>query len=222
MIVRFASQLQYASGELGRIRKDIRHADVAVLSAAIDRRERSAITRAYVYVWLAALLERVIRDGIRDALRELASHKVPSNELRASLFALLCDPEIASVSDRNRQSGWSTRVGLFARLLATEPAAFSEDIVPLDGRTLRAEHFDSIWVVFGLQGPSLPAPQHRVALKDLADGRNEVAHGHLEPVVFGKQKATADLLRLATRVEDVISHFMGAMDDYLGKAKYRR
>jgi hypothetical protein len=219
---RFTDKLAYASRELTRIRHDISHADVVVMSTSLANRERSAVIRAHIYVWLAALLERIVRESIRDSLRELTSLGLPCIKLRASLFALLCDPDIMSVADRNRQSGWAVRVNLFNRVVANAPAAFSEDILPLDGRTLRGEHFDNIWLVFGLSGPSLPAPQHRVALKDLAEGRNEVAHGHLDPVVFGKVKATADLLRLAGRVDEVISHFLGALDEYLRKQEFAR
>lgn len=222
MSQRFTLELAHASRELTRIRQDISHADVAVLSASLANKERSAVIRAHVYVWLAALLERVVRDSIRDSLRELSALGLPCNKVRASLFALLCDPDIMSVADRTRQTGWSVRVDLFNRVVANAPASFSEHILPLDGRTLRGEHFDNIWVVFGLPGASLPAPQHRVALKDLAEGRNEVAHGHLDPVLFGKAKATSDLLRLAGRVDEVISHLLGALDDYLGKKNFAR
>jgi hypothetical protein len=222
MASRFTAELTYTGRELVRIRHDIAHADVAVLATSAQVKDRSAVIRAHVYVWLAALLERVVRDAIRDSLRELNSLGLSHNKVRASLFALLCDPEIMSVVDRTRQAAWGIRVGLFDRVLTHAPAVFSEDILPLDAKTLRGEHFDNIWVVFGLSGPSLPGPQHRVALKDLAEGRNEVAHGHLDPVIFGKAKATSDLLRLATRVDEIITHLLNALDQYIGKRHYSR
>lgn len=222
MALRFTVELSYTSRELTRIRQDIMHADVSVLTASLQVKERSAVIRAHVYIWLAALLERIVRDAIRDSLRELSALGLPCNRFRASLFALLCHPEIMSVVDRNRQTGWAVRVGLFDRVLADVPAMFSEDILPLDGRTLRGEHFDNIWIVLGLPGHSLPGPQHRAALKDLAEGRNEVAHGHLDPVFFGKAKATADLIGLAVRVDEIITHLLSALDEYIGKRQYAR
>ena len=222
MSARFTNELAYSGRELARIKQDIAHADVAVLSASLSERERSAVMRAHIYVWLAAVLERVVRDSIQGCLRELAGLGVPCNQVRASLFALLCDPEIRSISDRTGLSGWPVRVAAFDRLQASEPATFSEEILPLDGRTLRGGHFDTIWQVFGLPGPSLPAPQHRVALTDLAKGRNDVAHGNLEPVVFGKTKATGDLQRLTSRVDEVITHLLNALDEYLHKRQFIR
>lgn len=222
MTSRFTTELTYASRELSRIRYDITHADVAALSTSVIVRDRSAAMRADAYVWLAAMLERVVRDAVRDVLRELTTLGVPCKGVRASLFSLLCDPELTSVAERNRQTSWKVRVALFDRLLDNSPATFSEDILPLDGRTIRGEHFDIIWIVFGLPGASLPGPQHRVALKDLAEGRNEIAHGHKDPVVFGKTKATVDLLGLAGRVDEVMLHLLSYLDEYLGKSHYAR
>lgn len=220
--MRFTAELDYSNRELARIRLDLAYADATALSSQMEARERSATIRAHAYVWLAAVLERSVKDAIRSTLRELTALGLPCNELRASLFALICDPTFMSIAERNRQKGLSMRVALLNRLVEATPAAFLDDILPLDGRTLRAEHFDTIWEVLGLHGPSLPGPLHRIALKDLSDGRNDVAHGVLDPVLFGKAKATSDVRRLATRVDEIISHFLTALDDYLSAKRYRR
>jgi hypothetical protein len=218
----FSAELTYAGRELARVRADIAHADVIGLSAPLVERERSAAIRAYVYVWLAAILERVVRDSLRSLVSELSTAAVRHCDVRTSLFGLLCDAELQAIGDRSKQSGWPRRVALFSRLLDASPATFAGEVLPLDGRTLRGEHFDTMWLVFGFSGPSLPSPRHRASLKELADGRNEVAHGNSDPVLFGKTKATSDLVRLAERVDDVICHALSAMDEYLTRGHYRR
>ena len=222
MTLQFGAELAYADREISRIRNAIAHADVTALSATPTIRESSAASRAHAYVWLAATLERVTGDSVRTTLRAITSAAIPQLKMRTSLFALLCDPELTSIADRNRQLGWPMRVALFDRLIQSTPAALSDDVVPLDGRTLRAEHFDTLWGVFGLPGSSLPGAIHRVSLKDLATGRNNVAHGHQDPILFGKTKSAADLFNLIKRVDEIIVHTLTAFDDYLAKAKYLR
>lgn len=220
--MRFTAELTLAARELARIRADIAHADAAVISPSSPVQERGAAVRASAYIWLAALLERIVRDALQATLREITLLTVPFKDLRFSLFALLCDSEFASIADRSRSSSWEHKIAVFLRTAEANPALLAENILPLDGRTIRGEHFDTIWLVLGLGAPSVPSPLHRIALKDLADGRNEVAHGHIDPVAFGRSKATNDMLRIAKRVDEVILHLLGSLDAYVDKKQYTR
>jgi hypothetical protein len=220
MTPRFSSELNYASKAFSRMRQDIFHADVAGLSSSVAERDRWASVRAFVYVGLAATLERIVRDAIGDLLDELTMVAQPPTKLRPCLFALLCDAELQAVSQKKRNSSWETRLALFEKITGNLPAAFPHEASPLDGKTLRGEHFDTIWSVFGFPSPSLPSPQHRTALIDLADGRNDVAHGEIDPVTFGRLKATSDLIRLTARVEEIVAHLLVTMDDYASNSGY--
>ena len=222
MAARFVAELALTSRELARLRGDVTRADVHTLSQGHAVREGAAAIRATTYVWLASVLERVVRDALRATLREISGKLVPAQNLKASLFALICEREFDSIATASRSRSWLTKISLFARLMETGPALLSEDILPLDGRTIRGEHFDAIWQVLGLAGQSLPTPRHRVGLRDLADGRNEVAHGHTDPVSFGRTKATSDVLRLVSLVDDTIAHMLGELDSYLEKERFRR
>ncbi|MCR6666548.1 MAG: MAE_28990/MAE_18760 family HEPN-like nuclease [Methyloversatilis sp.] len=220
--MRFTAELTLAARELARIRADITHADAAVISPSSPVQERGAVVRGSSYVWLAALLERIVRDALQATLREISLLSVPFKDLRFSLFSLLCDAEFASIADRSRSGSWEQKIAIFLRTAQADPALLAENILPLDGRTIRGEHFDTIWLVLGLNTPSLPSPLHRIALRDLADGRNEVAHGHIDPVTFGRSKATKDMLRIASRVDEIIMHLLGSLDSYIDKKQYTR
>ncbi|MBS0405619.1 MAG: hypothetical protein JSS17_04575 [Proteobacteria bacterium] len=220
--MRFTSELTLASRELARIRADIVHADTAVISPFSPIQERGAAARASAYVWLAALLERIVGDALQATLREITLLAVPVKDLRFSLFSLLCDAEFASIADRSRSSSWQQKIAVFHRTSEASPALLADNILPLDGKTIRSEHFDTIWLVLGLGAPSVPDPRNRIALKDLADGRNEVAHGHIDPVTFGRSKATNDMLGIAKCVDDVISHLLCSLDSYVDKKQYTR
>lgn len=111
---------------------------------------------------------------------------------------------------------------MFATVMDTAPCAFAVDSLPLDGRTLRANHFETMWAVFGFPRPVLPHPTHSLALADLAQGRNDVAHGLVDPVTFGRGKATPDVAKLIDRIEDVILHLLVTADAYLTSKLYQR
>lgn len=222
MPVRFESELSLASREISRIRGEIAHADAIILSPSVGTRERAAAHRAAAYVWLASILERVVRTALQDTLQEISSLAMPSNGIRISLFSLICDAEFDSVAARNKSTAWSVKTRLLSRVLDQAPAVLTGDVLPLDSGTIRADHFDTIWLVLGLSGNSVPSAHHRFALKDLADGRNEVAHGHRDPVSFGRAKASSDVLRLTYRIDDVITNFLGELDAYLVDKQFAR
>lgn len=222
MPARFSPELALVGRELTRMRADVSRADVHTLSSAAGLRDAAATVRASTYVWLASTLERVVRDALKSTFREVSSKLLPAHQLRASLFSLLCDADFESVSKSARSKAWGTKIALLSRLLDSGPATLSEDVLPLDGRTIRGDHFDVIWHVLGIDGSSVPSPRHRVALRDLADGRNEVAHGHSDPVAFGRTKATADVLKLISLTDDSIAHLLAGLDSYLSQELYRR
>jgi hypothetical protein len=220
--MRFSSELTLAARELARIRADIVHADAAVISPSAPIQERCAAVRASAYVWLSALLERIVREALHATLREITLLAVPFKDLRLSLFSLLCEAEFASIASRSRSNSWEQKIAMFLRTAEANPALLAESIVPTDGKTIRGEHFDTIWLVLGLGVPSVPSPLHRIALKDLADGRNDVAHGHIDPVTFGRSKATVDMLRITQRIDEVILHLLDSLDAYVDKKQYIR
>ena len=220
--MRYASVLSIADRELSRIRAEIAHADVTAISSFTSVKERAAASRAAAYIWLAAILERVVRDALQDTLREITLLALPLRELRLSLFSLVCAPEFDSVSNRNKSASWDSKISLFLRTIDAGPATLSEAVLPLDGGTIRAEHFDTIWLVLGIPSASVPSPLHRIALKELADGRNEVAHGHKDAVTFGRTKVTSDMLRLTQRVDDVITHLFTELDFYIDRKLFIR
>lgn len=220
--MRFAAELTLTAREIARIRADIAHADSAVISPSSPIQERGAAVRASAYVWLAALLERIVRDALQGTLREISLLAVPFKDLKLSLFSLLCDAEFTSISDRGRNTAWEQKITVFLRTVEGSPALLADNVLPLDGRTIRGEHFDTIWLVLGISAPSVPSPLHRIALKDLADGRNEIAHGHIDPVGFGRSKATNDMLRMIKRVDEVILHLLTSLDAYVANKHYSR
>ena len=93
--MRFTSELMLATRELARVRADIAHADTAVISPSSPVQERGAAVRASAYVWLAALLERIVRDSLQATLCEITQLAVPvprrsgAPKRRTTCFVLL-------------------------------------------------------------------------------------------------------------------------------------
>ena len=94
--------------------------------------------------------------------------------------------------------------------------------LPLDARTIEPEHLEIVWLVFGLPHTPYPGLVQKMALLDIARGRNQVAHGELRPEDLGRSKNISDLRKLVSHVEDLVQHIYMTGIEYLGAAGYQR
>jgi hypothetical protein len=218
----FQSSLDRFSAESGRIRQRLILADVDSLRSDARKLNEIGEVKAFVYVWLAAALERGMRDLLQLLVAQINLASPPAVALVPGLLGLAVANDLEALRMlRDYQKTWPRKHEMFSTVLSTNPVALDTSVIPLDGRTLRPYHFDVIWTVFGFSGPSMPSPLHRISLTDLAEGRNDIAHGDQDPAKFGRKKHIPDLSRLVDRVEDTFLHFISTADEYLKMAKFK-
>ncbi len=218
----YQSSLDRFSAECGRIRQRLIIADVDSLRCDALKLSEIGEIKAFVYVWLAAALERGMRDLLRLLVAQINLTSTPAMALVPGLLGLAVANDLEALRMlSDYQKTWQRKYEMFNSVLSANPAFLDTSVVPLDGRTLRPYHFDVIWTVFGFNGPSMPSPLHRFSLTDLAEGRNDIAHGDQEPAKFGRKKHIPDLSRLVERIEESLLHFVSTADDYLNLAKFK-
>ncbi len=174
------------------------------------------------YVWAAAALEQFVRAELRLLGDTMTAAAVSAADVRPSLQALLLKPSLDGLSKLSGLNAWLRRAEIFERSSAQTPAVFLPQVLPVDGRTLKAEHFEAIWRIYGFTGKPVPSQRHVLALKELAVFRNDLAHGTVDPVSFGRAKTVADALRAIQSVEDVAEHLHTTADAYLAAGAFRR
>lgn len=220
------AQLDAALLDIGRRidqqRQGLYYLDAAVLGASPGLAELGREARAMAYVGGSAALEAFVSAVLDAVVSEVVASDCTLDQLRLSMFALVCDPELEGLRTRRRLTVWEQRSSMFERV--SDQSSYFVDTVarPLDGRTLRAAHFETIWRVFGFSGAALPGGIHVGALEDLATNRNAVAHGEVDPQTVGRRKTFDDVLRMLQRVEEVGVHLHSAADRYLDDKLYRR
>lgn len=203
-----------------RVRQDLYYCDVSFADRA-SRPTRQAV-HSGSYVLLAAALEATVKGLLTATLDEINAQALPRSQLRLTLFALEQNSILDSLQDVRGMKMWAKRADLFSALDNAEVCDLPVASLPMDGRTVRPNHFDTIWQVFGLDGDPTPSPRHRLALTDLADARNDLAHGERSPNEIAGRKTVDDTIRLLGTVEEVVLHLWGALTDYLTASAYCR
>lgn len=168
-------------------------------------------------------MEKFTKSILESLFIEINSSGVTHDKLKPCLFSVVCTAEIASLRQLNdHKKIWNRRIDLFSRMDHTTSVSLNITDIPLDGRTIRPEHFETIWSVFDIPGPFIPSPLHKFALNDVAEGRNKVAHGEVDPITFGRSRNPADFIRIITQIEDIIIHVAESSDKYLQNKQYQR
>jgi hypothetical protein len=185
------------------------------------RRDEAAKIKAVTYVLLAAALERFVQDMLSGLFEEIDTRGVLMNQLRPSMRATLLTPLVQSVRDTSGLKGLERACELLEIAVSNSPLVLNDAVYLLDGRTIRSGHFLTIWRVLGMAGSHLYSKQYgHLALEDLADGRNEIAHGVEDPITFGRAKVCIEVKSLLEHIENQALHFVLMTDAYLDSQQY--
>jgi hypothetical protein len=195
-----------------RLRSTLAEAE-ALRRGRFDPSRLAADFKASAYVSLAAILEFAIRE-IGPEVRAEVLRACPHPELlRAELAAIAAHRSFASASNSNR-TGLIERVRLSkGPTLSTDD--WTDDILFADGRTVDGTSFDALWGVLGLPGDSLPSTGHRLALGEIKDLRNRIAHGEDEAARVGASKTFHELFLRISQVEDVLERLDASLDTWI-------
>lgn len=215
-----------AYDEFERFLDDQRRRLTVAESEALARGRRNFVglahdCKAASFIWTAAALERFLPSFIAESVAAINSRSLPASDLAMHLFAMACEPEFHQVRSADPRAAYAARLQILGLVASPAPTVLQGD-GPIDGRTIRAYHFEAVWETFRLGGDPWPGLVHRQVIEDLAERRNEVAHGERSPIDLGRTRTFDDCLKMLARVEEVVLHAVIAMDDYLTKERFRR
>lgn len=208
------------SERLDRVRQDVYYCDALALHPM--RRELSYGIEAGTYIWVAAAVEAATRGLLAGILAHINNSQVSVGDLRLSLLALSNAPMHDSLQSVRGLKMWRSRAELHNYAGSSAVCTFDPARLPLDGRTVRPQHLETAWEVFGFGGTPTPSPLHRLALTDVADARNGLAHGEVDAQEVAGRKSRTDLLRVVGHIEGVIINVWVECAAYLDGRLYLR
>ncbi|MEE3848969.1 HEPN domain-containing protein [Gordonia sp. LSe1-13] len=212
--------LSLAGNRVDRVRQSLYYCDVEFSRKSRHLMRQDVHSSAYVLV--AAAVEKFVNDVVEATITEINSRGLGCRDAIYSLFSITMGNEFLSLQDVRGLKMWEKRVEVLAAAESAAPLRLSSANIPLDGRTIRPAHLNTIWRVFGLSGGSLPDPRTGLALTTIADLRNLVAHGEEETATVAGMHSIDDTLRLLDRIDGLVVHFHAATEDYLSSRAYLR
>jgi hypothetical protein len=217
-------QLDVALTDLGasndRCRQALYYCDVTFMRP--ERRALRQDIQVSTYVFTGAAIEAFARNMVSGLADEINAQQIPLSDLALNLLSISHGGHLLALQDLRGLKMWRKRVELLTEAASQNVATLPGDYMPLDGRTIRPEHMETIWMVFGFSGDALPNARTGLALKMVADYRNLVAHGEADTSTVAGLQSIDDMLRLLERIDGLGIHFYDAAVDYLNKQLYLR
>lgn len=198
-------------------------------SAVIDSNWTSSSrdARALALICTAAELEALTKSTVQECHKELNRVRVPILELIPSVRQLVAHATFESLRDLQdhgklwEQRGFATTLEN-CRDIAQFPLESKRPQPPLDGRTLKPEHFYRMWSIYSLPGEAFSDVSWPGSLLKLASARNDLAHGNLPYMEIFQQagRASSDVEKYLDDVAAFADHFVANWCEYLDEEKY--
>ncbi|MFD4672207.1 MAE_28990/MAE_18760 family HEPN-like nuclease [Lentzea sp. NPDC058450] len=187
-----------------------------------------AESRGAAIVGVCAELEALTKTVLQKTHREINAMRVPFKDLAVNLRQLAAHDafeSLRSLSDHGKL--WEKRAFTTTLDGCSEPMSLPVERKsaqpPLDGRTLRPEHFYRIWDIYGLDGDAFPMVSWATSLQKLALLRNDIAHGNVPFGEVFQQGGTsrAEVEKYLDEVSYFVTHFVLEWIAYLCRQGYK-
>lgn len=183
------------------IRNTLVHLDVLALNVRYNDHVR--VSKALVMVWMAASVETFWKSYLGELCSRVSTAPVAKRRRHLAAAGIFYFDILGSMGDGKKLRRWGRVADFFIDL---PNGTVSPTTIPYDGRTVRPDHLEIAWKVFSLSGAQFPSPIHKQVLNTLADRRNDVAHGLVDPQVVGGAVTVGDLRDLMTKLEDIVDN----------------
>lgn len=183
--------------------------------------------RGAAVVGVMAELEALTRFVIQETHRAINASTLSHKELRTCMRQLAAHSAFESlraVQDHSKLWGarsFTTTLEYCAELIVL-PITSNGPQPPLDGKTLKPEHFNRLWTIYGLPGIAFPSSSWASSLQKMALIRNDVAHGNLsfEDVFSQAGRTNSEIESYIDSIASFSIHFVDQWCEYLDKELY--
>nr|WP_143657612.1 MAE_28990/MAE_18760 family HEPN-like nuclease [Streptomyces sp. alain-838] len=183
--------------------------------------------RALAIVCTMAELEALVKNALQRTHEELNKSAITLRSLIPSMRQVVAHTEFESLRTlQDHGKMWEKRSYTTTLEQCVDLAKFpierKHPQPPLDGKTLKPEHFFRIWQIYKLPEEPFPDQRWPGALQKMALARNDIAHGNLPYHEIFQQagRSVPDIEGYVSRVGDFAGHFVRVWNKYLRSEMY--
>jgi hypothetical protein len=203
--------IQQSLAALGRIEGD-----------ASFQPEVAKTLKGLAFVQLYAVYEHCVWTAVQAALKGVNASGLLLRELRHELLSMALDDNCKSLGSCGPERTWDVRLKLMGRTRGDEVVQAPEGLFPVDGSHYRIGQLRTIWSVFGMASPQVPADRLIGRIEELVELRNGIAHGRMRAEDVGSRFSLQDLADRYGDTRDLCHHIIKELETHVSDATHLR
>lgn len=203
-----------ALARIGATRAFLRVVESQELATGGDPASRAG--KGLIFVQNYAVYEYVVVRAVRAMIVEANNRALTHSTARTELLALALHAEFDAVVGGALKKTWENRSTLLRRVRSADVVKIHDGLFPKDGSQFRVPQLETLWSLFGLPQPVLPAGRLIGRVGEMVDNRNRIAHGEEPAEDVGRRYTLGEVRERVDDTEALCSHVITTIGAYLG------
>jgi hypothetical protein len=183
----------------------------------------AATCKGLMFVQLYGTYEYAVRSSVQAVLSSISGDGLCARDIHQRALTLVLHSGFDSASAAGPRRMWEQRLDLMAKLDSTGPLdSLDNSAFPRDGSHYRVRQLETIWAVFGLTVPVVPAPRLVGRIDELVENRNAIAHGRRTAEEVGGRYSTSEIEKTIDDIEQISSYVVTQMEAHYKAGGVRR
>ncbi|MGE6126094.1 MAE_28990/MAE_18760 family HEPN-like nuclease [Aeromonas media] len=173
------------------------------------------IQRGLYYVHLYSALEKTTNEIIERVLLIISGFKVKYEHYIAEFNTISLSAQMMSYKSATKDNAWLKSHDLFTTMCSLEEAKINESFFSASLQNIWFETVDNLLKCFGISTIEDVDGSLKIALNEVVDNRNAVAHGRISADIIG-ERHRSDVLRERTEtVSNILDDLITKYEKYI-------
>ncbi|KAF0568714.1 hypothetical protein FQV37_772 [Psychrobacter nivimaris] len=177
------------------------------------------IMRGLFYVHLYAVIEKSVNEMVETTISIINSSRVQSNHFTLEFNTIAKINKIQAIKDCSNKKMLIKSADLFEEINSTRVVEINETSFSMKLQNIWADTIEEILTSFGIKNFRLET-EEKVAVNEIVDNRNKVAHGRETAVKIGERHRADALRRRLNTAQLLISKVLDSLEDFYTRKAY--
>lgn len=177
------------------------------------------LLRGLYYVHLYAVLEKTINEMVEQSLLLIKNDSVRNRHFKTEFNVVSLHPKMQGFKAAGYKDFFLKSIEVFGALDSDAPAEINNTLFYTNLQNIWFGTLTQVLQCFGIAEFQIE-PRVRLAVDEVVDKRNAIAHGRESPVVIG-ERYRSDVLRQRTQeIQLVADQFIDVLETYTSQREY--
>ncbi|HIF9128552.1 TPA: HEPN domain-containing protein [Photobacterium damselae] len=178
--------------------------------------------KGMIFVTMYACIEYSLTQSLTRALEIIGQSPEPASAYKSIILCTLLDRYFKGIRDCGKKQIWTKREELLDIIINDDVINdIDSSVFPSEGSmNISATQIENVWKYLNVEMEYLPEGVNRLAINDIKEQRNAIAHGRTSAADVGRRYTMSTLEQRVQDVRNVSLYFTMVLNDYCANRKY--